>query len=73
MAVYLELDIGRDQLAIDNDLRITLVDGFFKRTGRHVTGDLLYAFAMSMQKHRANGWPRMRKGKLGWGDIGEVA
>ncbi len=72
VAVYEPMDIGRDQLGFNNELRLQLAAGFTALTGRYVTGDLLYAFAMAMQKHRGNGWPRLN-GKSGWGDAEAVA
>jgi hypothetical protein len=73
---YIEINKGRDQYAADPDLRDLLADKFHERTGRYVSGERLYAAAMAMQKHKANGWPLLdpekKKGK-GFSDIDEVA
>jgi hypothetical protein len=71
------MNVGRDQFAGDANLRDELADLFHEATGRHVSGDRLYAAIMAQQKHKENGWPTLhpgggKKGR-GFGDIDEVA
>ena len=72
---YREINVGRDQYAMDADLRDQLSEKFAERTGRFVSGDLLYAAAMARQKQAD--WVRVTPPStepgIGFGDIDEVA
>ena len=75
-AAYTEINKGRDQYAADGTLRDMLAHKFYARSGRFISGELLYAIAMARQKHKSNGWPRLTDedgtSDLGFGDIGDV-
>jgi hypothetical protein len=75
-AACAEMNVGRDQFATDENLRDELADRFYRRTGRRVWGDALYAAAMAMQKHSANHWPKVNRNPkkgLGFADIDQVS
>jgi len=75
-SAYEEMAVGRDQYAADGNLRDALAEKFEEHAGRYVSGDRLYAAAMAQQKHKENGWPRLRPGGekgVGFRDIDEVA
>jgi hypothetical protein len=72
-SIWMEINVGREQYAVNHDLRIQLAAEFFARTRHAITADLLYAAAMAMQKHWENHWPKVRAGSgMGFRDISDV-
>jgi len=83
-AIYVELvvskEIGRDQLAYLPELRAAIAREFNRRTGRHVSGDLLAALIEAKCKRNTKEirvWPTYKRDEgrssKGFGDIDEIA
>jgi hypothetical protein len=70
--LFIDNEIGSDQLAFNGGLRSSLAEAFFRRTGKRVSGELLHAL---IEANRKRGlwlaFKRDGKGK-GFGDLDEV-
>lgn len=68
-AIYIEFGRGRDVYAVDMVAVHDLEVSFLQRVGRHISGSMLYAALMMLQK---SGRLAKLDGDVGFGDIGAI-